>query len=123
MSTSRFSVLVATMAAIACALGLTLTGQVRSGALTLKGVWQVNQWITAGPKGRTNNNPQPWYWIFTDRHYTVIGVNGDTPRPALPAPTKRTARHLSDALDRFVAGFGTYETSGRETLVITGAGT
>ena len=123
MTTSRFSVLVAMTAAIACPIGLTVTGQVRSATFTLKGVWQVTQWTTSGPKGRTNKSPQPWYCIFTDRHYTIIGVNGDTPRPALPAPAKRTTRQLGDAFDRFVAGFGTYETTGREALVITGSGT
>jgi hypothetical protein len=86
MITSRFSVLVALTAAIALPFGFTLTGQVRSATLTLKGVWQVTQWTTSGLNGRTNSSPQPWYYVFTDRHYTIIGVNGNTPRPALPPP-------------------------------------
>jgi hypothetical protein len=123
MKASRIAILVGVAVLVTWALGLTLAGQVRSSSMTIKGVWQVTEWSTSGLKGRVNQSPQPWYYVFTDRHYSVIGVNGDTPRPALPPPAKRTPRQLSDAFERFVAGFGTYGTTGRDTLIIGGSGT
>ena len=73
----------------------------------IQGVWRIAQVSTA--KGYVNNNPQPGYYIFTKKHYSIIYVWGDQPRPALPDDIdKATADELRRAFINFVANAGTY---------------
>jgi lipocalin-like protein len=124
MIRSRVSPIVGPLCVLMLAVGVAPAGQERrTTQLTIKGVWRVSEWTTTGPKGRHVRSPQPWFAVFTDRHYTFIGVTSEMPRPQLPAPPRRTDKQVADAFNRFVAAFGTYEAVGREALVITASGT
>jgi hypothetical protein len=87
----------------------------------LQGVWQVTEITTTGTDASTNKSPQPGLYIFTGKHYSMMRVNGDKPRPLLPKDqTKLTAPELIELYDAvYATGYtsqsGTYEITG--TLV------
>lgn len=123
MQTLRVSrAVTATIAVVLTGMvGLTVAGQQRSESKpTLKGVWRVTEWTTtgpgaaAGPNGvaHTNKSPQPWYGMFTDKHFTFLGVRGDSPSPDLASADKRTDKQVVDRYDLVVAQLGTYDARG-----------
>ena len=81
---------------------------------TLQGVWQVTEVTTTGPNASTNKSPQPSLYIYTAKHYSVMRVNGTTPRPDLPQDLKMaTADQLLAVYGpAFSATSGTYEVAG-----------
>jgi hypothetical protein len=81
---------------------------------TLQGVWRVTETTTTGPDGSKNSSPQPSLYIYTAKHYSIIRVNGTTPRPDLPQDLKTaTADQLLAAYGTaFSAQSGTYEAAG-----------
>jgi hypothetical protein len=123
MNASRVCATVGTLCFLVLAVGVPAGQERRGSQVTIKGVWRVSEWTTTGPKGHTSRSPQPWFGVFTDRHYAFIGVTSDMPRPPLPALARRTDKQVADAFNRFVAAFGTYEVTGRGSLVITSSGT
>ena len=73
----------------------------------IQGVWRLAQISMAS--GYVNSNPQPGYYIFTKKYYSIIWVWGDKPRPALPEDIdKATADELRRAFLNFTANAGTY---------------
>lgn len=73
----------------------------------IQGVWQIARISTAS--GYVNSNPQPGYYIFTKKHYSIIYVWGDKPRPILPDINKATPDELRQVfVNLFVANAGTY---------------
>ena len=92
-------------------LSATATAQLKSTPLT--GTWRVTEVKTTGPNARTTSSPQPGLYIFTGNHYSIITVNSDKPRPALPQDlAKATAAELRATWDPFTANSGTYEVAG-----------
>lgn len=81
------------------------------GKSSLAGVWQVVE-STGGPATggvtATIKSPQPGYYIFTDRHYSITRVTGDKPRVVPKDANKPSLEELQDA-NRFQAQFGTYD--------------
>jgi len=96
-------------------VGLSLVAQQGSttSAPTLKGVWRNTQITFTGPNARTVA-AQPGLYIFTDRHFSIVRVNNDTARPALPPPDKATDKEVAAALRAFTAFAGRYEVVGDE---------
>lgn len=85
---------------------------------SIQGVWRVVE--TVGGRGvpaptTVNSTPQPGYYIFTGRHYSITRIVGDKPRTGFKDPAKPTAEEVVDD-DRFGGQFGTYEIKG-DTLV------
>jgi hypothetical protein len=80
----------------------------------IQGVWSVTEAV-GGPGAATpttvNTTPQPGFYIFTARHYSITRVTGETPRTAPKDANKPTVAELQEA-DRFVGQFGTYEIKG-----------
>ena len=85
---------------------------------SIEGVWQVAETTTTGPEAGTKKNTQPSMYLFTKKHYSIIYVASDGPRPAIADITKATAEELRNVfVDSFVANAGTYEMSaGKLTL-------
>jgi hypothetical protein len=88
------------------------------GAPSIQGAWRVTEVTVTGANAATNKSPQPALYLFTKQHYSIVVVNGTSPRKNLgPAadPEKLTdAEKLArfEAYDPFVANSGTYEVSG-----------
>lgn len=51
--------------------------------LSVQGVWRVTEVTTTGLNGTTNRQPQPGLWIFTGKHFSIVGVNSERPCPGL----------------------------------------
>lgn len=96
-------------------VGLSLVAQQGSTTSrpTLRGVWRNTQITFTGPNARTVA-AQPGLYIFTDRHFSIVRVNNDTARPALPPPDKATDKEVAAAMRAFTAFAGTYEVNGDE---------
>ena len=87
--------------------------QSRTGQTPLQGVWRVAEVTTTGPNAATNRSPQPGFYIFTGRHYSIVTVNSANPRPDLPQDTNTaTAAQLNAVWGPFTGQSGTYEVSG-----------
>lgn len=85
---------------------------------SLHGAWRVTEITTTGAGAATNKSPQPALYIFTKQHYSLVTVNGTTPRknfgnaadPAKLTDAEKLARY--DAWENFSANSGTYQVSG-----------
>ncbi len=78
----------------------------------IEGVWAFTEITTTGPNGSTKQVSQPSMYIFTKKHYSVIRVTADAPRPEVDVATA-TAEDLRKVfVDGFVANAGTYELKG-----------
>jgi hypothetical protein len=90
-----------------------MVGMAQSGKSPIVGVWHVAERTTTGPTAGTNANPQPSLFLFTARHYSILTVNSDTPRPDLPQQGA-TDKQRADAWGPFTANAGTYAIKGNE---------
>jgi len=77
----------------------------------LSGAWRVTEYITNGPDGSTNSNPQPGLFLFTGKHYSFVRDFATTPRPDLDL-SKASDAELGAVLRVVGAQAGTYEISG-----------
>jgi hypothetical protein len=88
----------------------TLSGQSKS---PLHGAWAVTEDTPA--RGANAGKPmktQPGIFVFTDRHYAVVRVLGDTPRQVTRKdPVNPTVAELQEE-NRIAAQGGTYEIKG-----------
>ena len=102
--------------ALVLAVGVSIGGQTKPHSL--QGAWKVVQVTTTGADARTISSPQPGLYLFTAKHYAVVAVQGDQPRPNIPPgeADKATAEQLRATWGPFTANAGTYELSG-ETLI------
>jgi hypothetical protein len=73
---------------LALVVVVSLVGGVQARAQAkspVEGVWKVAEvQVTGGANPGTNAKPQPGLYIFTRGHYSIMVINGDTPRTALP---------------------------------------
>jgi hypothetical protein len=96
-------------------VGAAAVAQQRGGSQpSVVGVWKVSEATVTGPNARKIANPQPGIRIFTQRHYSIIEVQGDTSRPDLPPQGQATDKQLADVWRPFVSNAGTYEVKGNE---------
>ena len=99
-------------------LSLVLIGSGFAQTNPLQGVWKVAEVTTTGPNSSTQTAPQPGLYIFTGKHYSIVTINSDTPRPDLPQETsKATAEQLQASWGPFTAQSGTYEVKGSEVTL------
>jgi hypothetical protein len=98
------------MKVISCILVLVLIFGVTAHAQSdsLVGVWQIMESGFEGPSGGIWKATQPSLYIFTKKHYSVMVVLGDTPRPELSERSAATPEQIKE-VDRFTANGGTYE--------------
>jgi hypothetical protein len=77
---------------------------------SIQGVWKLNE--QAGD-GKTKVISQPSMYLFTKKHYSIIYVSADAPRPVVDDVSKMTADELrATFVTGFVANAGTYEMKG-----------
>lgn len=102
--------LISTFAA-SCAPG---TGSTTDDGQGLIGTWLITETSrTTADSSWVNENPQPGVYIFTERHFSLMLIPGDSARadwPADPTPEQRLA-----AFENFVADAGSYEAT--DTLI------
>ena len=73
---------------------------------TLIGVWKLTE-LQSPVSAMNTTNPQPWITIFTQKHFSTIGVSGEKPRPDMPKdPTKE---QLIEFFRTFGSVAGTYK--------------
>lgn len=100
---------------VAIGLSLMLAGSGSAQTNPLQGVWKVAEVTTTGPNASKQAAPQPGFYIFTGKHYSIVTVNADQPRPDLPRDTNAaTLAQLQASWGPFTAPSGTYEVKGSE---------
>jgi len=100
---------------VAIGLSLALIGSGFAQTNPLQGVWKMTEVTTTGPKGAQQAAPQPGFYLFTGKHYSIVTVNADKPRPDLPQDTNTaTLEQLQASWGPFTAQSGTYEVKGAE---------
>ena len=77
---------------------------------SLKGAWRVVE-VTTGD-GKTNSNPEPGLYIFTERHYSIMRVT----QPRAPLSQDPTVQEKVAAFDPFMANSGSYEVTGNQLV-------
>ncbi|HQZ18672.1 MAG TPA: lipocalin-like domain-containing protein [Vicinamibacteria bacterium] len=99
---------------VAVGLSLMLVGSGFAQTNPLQGVWKVTEVTTTGPNA-SKRAAQPGFYIFTGKHYSIVTVNSDQPRPDLPQDTNTaTVAQLQASWGPFTAQSGTYEVKGSE---------
>lgn len=92
--------------------------QPKPAASSIEGVWRITSIVTTGANAATNNKPQQSVYIFTKGYYSVLSVNGTTPRPKVAAakdPAKLTDTEKLARFEQwnpFTANAGTYQITG-----------
>lgn len=81
---------------------------------SIQGAWRVAEVVVTGANASTNSKPFPGLYVFTNRHYSIIFINGSQPRPAftIKDPAKPTDAEKIAAYAQwnpFTANSGTYE--------------
>jgi hypothetical protein len=92
-------------------LGSAGDAQTRFGP-SIRGVWTMSEKTTA--EG-TNKAPQPALYIFTNKHYSILQVNGD--RPSVNVATATREGLLAVFGPAFGAQAGTYTLAGGQMSV------
>ena len=64
--------------------------------------------LAGGGRSTTNNSPQPGLVLFTDRHYSLMYVEGGQTRRLFADPQRVTGAEKVEAFDTFVGHSGTY---------------
>ncbi len=102
-------------AIIACAAVIEAMVIVQSAAAesSIEGVWRLTNVSMSGPNGLKSDDgdAQPNLWIFTKKHFSVMGVTSDKPRPVQPLDKATNAQKVA-AWSDFMAYAGTYEVNG-----------
>ena len=98
-------VLLAPVLAVSCLQdGRTDTNQRNE----LHGAWLIVETARTTPDSAwVNENPQPGLYVFTDRHFSIMLIPGDSPRAILP-PDATSEQRLA-AFEDFIADAGSYE--------------
>jgi hypothetical protein len=101
---------------LVAALTVTAYAQTK-GKSPVEGVWRVAEiQVIGGQNPQTMSSPQPGLYIFTNGHYSIMTINADKPRTAIPfqdaAPTDKDKVALYDHWAPFTANSGTYTVKG-----------
>ena len=78
----------------------------------IAGAWRVLQ-VTSDSGGKRVTRPaQPGLYLFTERHYSITRVEGNTPRPDFPGGLRRTTDSYREIWGPFIAQAGMYQLQG-----------
>jgi hypothetical protein len=76
---------------------------------SLRGAWKViTMSLSSSDRTTTTDSPQPALVLFTDKHYSIMYVEGDQPRKAFADPLRPTDAEKLEAYDTFVGHSGSY---------------
>lgn len=79
---------------------------------SLHGAWRVIQKsLTSQDSTATDSSPQPGLVLFTERHYSLMYVEGNKPRTQFTDPARPTDAEKVEAYDTFVGHSGAYTVS------------
>jgi hypothetical protein len=93
-----------------CVLALTATtvyGQTKN---PLVGAWKVTE--IANPKGPPLTNPQAGMYLFTEKHYSAVRLNGEKPLPSYPSNDVATDADKVAVFNILYMNTGGYTVSG-----------
>ena len=93
-----------------CVLGLSATtvyGQMKN---PLMGAWKVTE--IANPDRPPLTNPQAGLYIFTEKHYSAVRLNGEKPLPTYPSNDKATDADKVAVFNILYMNTGSYAVSG-----------
>ena len=86
-------------------------------AQKVAGAWRLDEVATTGADGKVSRFGNPNIYLFTKGHFSIIRVEGDTPR-STESWTKMTPDQVIDTyIKQFTASGGTYEMKG-DTLTM-----
>lgn len=79
---------------------------------SFRGAWRVvSMSLTGDDRTTTNDSPQPGLVLFTERHYSIMYVEGGEPRKPFTDPLGPTDAEKLDAYNTFVGHAGSYTVS------------
>ena len=93
-----------------CVLALNATtvyGQMKN---PLVGAWKVSE--IANPKGPPLTNPQSGLYLFTEKHYSAVRLNGEKPLPSYPSNDVATDADKVAVFNMLYMNTGSYTVSG-----------
>jgi hypothetical protein len=88
-------------------------GQARS---PLAGAWKVTE--IANPGSAPLTSPQPGLYVFTEKHYSAVRLNGAKPLPAYPSNDAATDADKVASFNTLYVNTGGYAVSGN-TLTLS----
>ena len=74
------------------------------------GAWRVTE--IADPNRPPLTDPQPGLYIFMERHYSAVRINGTTPLPNYPSNDKATDADKVAVFNALYLNTGTYTVTG-----------
>ena len=76
----------------------------------LMGAWKVTE--IANPNSPPITNPQPGLYIFTEKHYSAVRLNGTKPLPAYPSNEEATDADKVAVFNTLYLNTGSYSVKG-----------
>ena len=98
-----------------CVFALTATtvyGQMKN---PLMGAWKVTE--IANPNSPPLSNPQAGLYLFTEKHYSAVRLNGEKPLPPYPSNDKATDADKVAVFNILYMNTGGYTVSGNMLTV------
>jgi hypothetical protein len=87
----------------------TVFGQTKT---PLTGAWKVTE--IANPDGPPLTNPQAGLYVFTEKHYSAVRLNGTKPLPSYPSNDVATDAEKVASFNTIYVNTGSYAVSGNK---------
>src|SRR5262245_12395361 len=100
----------------ACVLALGASAAYGQAKNPLMGAWKVTE--IANPDRPPLTSPQPGLYVFTEKHYSAVRLNGTKPLPDYPSNDKATEAEKAAVFDILYMNTGSYTVSGN-TLTLS----
>jgi hypothetical protein len=82
----------------------------------LMGAWKVSE--VQNPNQPPLTNPQPGLYVFSEKHYSAIRIQGTKPLPAYPSNDKATAADKAQVFDSLYMNTGAYTINGNTLITM-----
>jgi len=93
-----------------CVISLTASTAYGQTKNPLVGAWKVTE--IANPKGPPLTNPQAGLYLFTEKHYSAVRLNGEKPLPSYPSNDVATDADKVTVFNILYMNTGGYTVSG-----------
>ena len=90
--------------------GYSQYGQPKTGKNPVMGAWKVTEYTN--PNQPTITSPQPGLYIFSEKYYSAVRIQGTKPLPAYPSNDKATQADKAQVFDSLYLNTGAYSVSG-----------
>lgn len=98
-----------------CVLALTATAVRGQTGNPLMGAWKVTE--IANPNRPPLTNPQAGLYLFTEKHYSAVRLNGTKPLPSYPSNDVATEADKAAVFDILYMNTGSYTVSGNNLIL------